>query len=47
MNDHTYNLCCCLLGQHSWIRVYNRPWRRGFRKTIFRICFDCGCPEVR
>ena len=42
MNDSTYDLCCCLIGQHSWIRVFNRPWRRLFRKHTFEICLDCG-----
>lgn len=45
MNDRTYTLCCCLLGQHAWFRVHNRPWRRLWRKTVFRICLFCGVPE--
>jgi hypothetical protein len=46
MHPHLFNLCCCLIGQHSWIWVYDRPWRNRFRKRVYRICFDCGCPEV-
>ena len=45
MHPYQYDLCCCLIGQHSWIRVYTRPWRNWFRKHTFEICFDCGVTD--
>jgi hypothetical protein len=43
VTDNTYALCCCLIGQHNLIKVYDRPWRNWFRRRIFWACLRCGC----
>ncbi len=29
------------LGGHTTIKLYRRPWRKFFRKELFRKCFGC------
>jgi hypothetical protein len=40
-----YPLCCCLIGQHTWIRLYDRPWQNWWRRRIFDCCIYCGTEE--
>jgi hypothetical protein len=45
VHPYLFNLCCCLIGQHSWVPVYDRPWRKCFRKHVFNFCLDCGVTD--
>lgn len=40
-----YPLCCCLIGQHTWIHLYDRSHFVPWRKRVFKCCIYCGCEE--
>lgn len=35
----------CPVCEHGMVPIYNRPWRRVFRKTYWRACIACDHRE--